>query len=449
MSNFENHKILTAPEAAIALGVSQSWLYRHRRELPSFKIGRLVRFDSALLLRQFQAKYPARTENRLGPGKGEVMGLARYQRGTVYKCGKRIKVWYGQWREDVCRADGSFIRIHRNKRLGAMSELPTRAAAYEELSRRMGCGTPSVDMKFSEVVERWKSVVVPTIKSTTAAYYQKELRAHIIPWFGERKIASITRYDVEAFLADRARLYCRNTLRGMRVSLGLVLTWAIACGWLEKNPCAGVKLPWSGEKTIRTILKPEDVLAIVRKLEEPYATLVLFLAVTGLRVGEAIAIKWSDFDGDVLHVSRRIYEGQVDSPKTKSSNRNLPIPPALLSRMRTLGGSEWVFRATNGSPVNPGNALKRYIRPAVQALGIQIGGWHDFRHTFVTSLRKMGWSSKVIAGMVGHSNIQTTERIYDHADREDFRAAFGDLASELFPNSPKLYRDVAKSVTVN
>jgi integrase len=358
--------------------------------------------------------------------------LRRYQKGYVYKTGKKIKTWYGMWRDDVKLPDGSIRRRQRNVRLGTVSELPTKAAAQEALRLRISSfGFTVTELKFSDLVERWRATIVPTIKTTTAMYYQKILRAHIVPAFGELQIGAITRYDVESFLADRSRLYCRNTLRGMRVTLGRVLTWAVECGWLQKNPCSGVKLPQARERVVRTILKPDSVLAIVRELNEPYATLVLFLAITGLRIGEAIAIKWSDLDGDVLRVSRRIYEGKADSPKTKRSIRELPIPQALLSRMRALGSGEWVFRARNGSPVNPGNALKRYVRPAVNRASLSIGGWHDFRHTLTTSLRKRGWSPKVIAEIVGHSSVNTTERIYDHADHEDFRAALGEIASEL------------------
>jgi integrase len=193
---------------------------------------------------------------------------------------------------------------------------------------------------------------------------------------------------------------------------------------------------------VRTILKPEDVLAISEKLKEPYATLVLFLAVTGLRIGEAVAVKWSDFEGDILHVSRRIYQGNIDTPKTRSSERDIPIPHSLLSRMRALGNGEWVFRSLRGTPINPGNAMLLHVRPVVAELGLSIGGWHDFRHTFATSLRKKGWSPKVIAEIVGHSSVATTSEIYDHADREDFRSAIGEIAAELL-------RDVTKSVGVN
>jgi integrase len=247
---------------------------------------------------------------------------------------------------------------------------------------------------------------------------------------------------VQSFLADRSRLCCRNTLRGMRISLGRVLGWAVDCGWLQKNPCSGVKLPQGRSRIVRTILKPEDVLAISEKLKEPYATLVLFLSVTGLRIGEAVAVKWSDFEGDILHVSRRIYQGNIDTPKRRSSERSLPIPGALLCRMRALGNGEWIFRSKRGTPINPGNAMLLYIRPIVAELGLLIGGWHDFRHTLSTRLWKNGLSPKVRADILGHSSVQTTSEIYDHADREDFRSALGEIASELL-------RDVTKSASVN
>ena len=427
-------------ECAKLLGTSESWVRRHVYDLPSVKIGRLVRFDIALLLSQFQGKQSL--GNRLKPERGVKMRLRRYQRGYVYKAGKRIKVWYGMWREDIQKPDGTIVRRQRNIRIGTSSELPTRSAAYEELSRRMSQKPMSVEMKFSELVERWKVAVVPTIKDTTAAYYLKELSAHVVPAFRDREVSDIGRYDIERFLAERAQRYCRNTLRGMRVSMGRVLSWAVECGWIEKNPCSGIKLPQAGKKIVRTVLKAEQSIAIANLLQEPYSTLVLFLAATGLRIGEAIGIKWTDFDGDVLRISRRIYEGKEGSPKSEGSERSLPIPAVLLLRMRSLGGSEWVFRSREGTPVNPGNALKRYIRPVTKKLGIKIGGWHDFRHSLTTGLLRSGVSPKVVSELLGHADVNITLNIYDHPNVEDFRAPLNCVASELL-------RSVTKSAPAN
>jgi integrase len=187
----------------------------------------------------------------------------------------------------------------------------------------------------------------------------------------------------------------------MRVVLALTLGWANDCGWLPKNPCTRIKLPkrTGGRKVVRTVLTPEQVKAIAEKLEEPYATLVLFLAASGLRIGEAIALRWSDFNGNVLRVERRIFDGEVDAVKSKTSERSLPIDPALLERMKKLGSGEWVFRSRTGTPINPGNALRRYLQPAAKELDISLGGWHDFRHTLTTTLRRNGVHPKVISGI--------------------------------------------------
>jgi len=195
--------------------------------------------------------------------------LQRYQRGYVYKrSGKKQKVWYGMWREDMHTPDGESGRRQKNVRLGTLAELPTRTAAHEKLAQLMGVlGKPSLDMTLSEVAKRWEEAVVPTIKPSTANYYRKILRTYILPHFGKQQISAIGRYDVEKFLAEQAKMYSRNTLRGMRVSLGRVLTWAVDCGWLEANPCSGVRLPRAAcKRIVRTVLKPEQVVAIVQRL---------------------------------------------------------------------------------------------------------------------------------------------------------------------------------------
>jgi integrase len=175
----------------------------------------------------------------------------------------------------------------------------------------------------------------------------------MIPAFGKRKVSTIGRFDVETFLSQHSKKYSRSTLRSMRVSLSLVMSWAVACGWIGKNPCVGVKLPrdsnCAGRRVVRTVLKLAQVKAIAEKLEEPYSTLVMFLAVTGLRIGEAIAVTWSDFDGDVLSITRRICDGDLDTVKSEGSNRRLPIPSELESRMRQLGKGEWSFRSRDGT----------------------------------------------------------------------------------------------------
>jgi integrase len=420
--------LLDVHQAASFLGVSETWVRRHLRGLSAVKVGRLVRFDPQLLHRQFQGRTEA--GNRLKPERIVPMGFKRYQRGSVLKKGSKGKqIWYGMWREDVPNPDGGFTRRQRNVKIGPVSELTNKAMALERLAILMN-QKPTTRQSFEELFERWKAVVVPTIKNSTSDTYIYNLKSYIVPAFGNRQVSEISRYDVETFLADKAKMFCRNTLRGMRASLSRVLSWAVACDWIEKNPCAGVRLPLAGSKVKRTILTTQQVAAIAARLEEPYSTLVIFLAATGLRIGEAIGIKWSDFEGDTVHIRRRIYERKEGTTKTKSSERSIPVPSALLERMKLLGEGEWVFRSRSGTPVDPKNAANRYLRPVAKELGIALGGWHDFRHTLSTQLLKR-YPTKVVSELLGHSSVQTTLSVYQHVETEDFRAPLNERATEL------------------
>ena len=359
--------------------------------------------------------------------------LFRYQRGFVYLSGKNLKVWYGMFREDVRMPDGEIERRQRNVRLGTLAELPTKNAARSRLSELLQGSISTTEMSFQELASRWEKAEGPSMKQSTLAHYHHALSAYVVPMFGKRKIAAINREEIQNFLTEQARRYSESSLRSMRVVLGMTLGWANDCGWIERNPCTRIKLPrrTGGRKVIRTVLTPLQVNAIAEKLEEPYAMLVLFLAATGLRIGEAVGLRWSDFTGNVLSVQRRIFQGEVDAVKSKSSERALPIDPVLLSRMRQLGDGDWVFRSRAGTPVNPGNALRRYIRPAANELGIMLGGWHDFRHSLTTHMRRSGVHPKVISGILGHAKVNLAMDTYDHATVEDFEQPMTDAVKQL------------------
>jgi integrase len=114
-------------------------------------------------------------------------------------------------------------------------------------------------------------------------------------------------------------------------------------------------------------------LTSVAMLPEPYATLVLLMEQTGLRIGEAIAGKRSDVKGNVIHVTRRIYRGDVGPLKTKKSYRTLLVSEDVKQPMLRISGSEWIFISDAGTPVCRQNGLSRYLRPACEKLGIEIG----------------------------------------------------------------------------
>jgi integrase len=389
-----------------------------------------VRFDHSLLLRQIQSTM---TQGKPLKPEGTPMPQ-RYQKGYVYKTGKRLKVWYAMFRVDLQTEDGGFKRKQKNVRLGTLAELPTKSAAQAKLAEMMSFQKPETELTISQLSAKWTESVIPTLKSTTGNNYLKTLRTHILPAFGSVRVASINRSDIELFLASKARSgYRRTTLKSLHSAFSAVLKWAQACDWVEKNVCSGIKLPraLTPEKPHSEILRREQVVNLSRKLAEPYATLVLFLDTTGTRIGEAIGLKASDIDAEgLVHICRRIYEGKADTPKTKNSDRKLPLGGTeLLNRLRSLGQG-YIFASREGTPVNPGNALKRYIRPAATELGITLSGWHAFRHSAATQMLRNRVSPKVAADILGH-DVKMLLSTYHHPEMEDFRLPLQERAGGL------------------
>ena len=291
--------------------------------------------------------------------------LSRYQRGFVHQRGKS-KVWYGFYREDVRTPDGKTKRYPRQIRLGTVAELPTKAAARKKLAELMPTTTDTslaTDITFGELVEKWRAAEGPTKKESTFDKYSFALEKYVVPVFGERKIMHINRADIQTFLNDQAKTYSKSSLRMMRVVLGLTMGWAESCGWIVKSPCVRIKLPQEtgGRRVKRVALTAEQVAAIAKRLKEPYATLLLLLYCTGLRISEAAALRWTDLEGNVLYVSQRIYERKIGTVKSERSKRKLVLDAGMVARINALRcrfKSEWMFQSKSkaGTPIDPRNA---------------------------------------------------------------------------------------------
>lgn len=428
----DSNPLLSVSEVASRLAVSACWVRRHRGKLGVIYLGRSLRFDPRAVEKVCTSSksQPIVTDAGAPPKpESEMVMLRRYQRGSVYKIGKRIKVWYGMFRIDQHQPEGGLVRLQRNVRLGTTQELPTKNAAREALQKFLGVERrPSTRMTFTELVERWTAAQVPAMKSSTAQHYEHALRG-LLPVFGDVEVSTLRRHDVERFIQDRAKKYSRSTLRSWRTTLSLVLGYAVDHSWLEKNPVKGVKLPrtenCAGRVIDRAVLTPSQVKSLADGLAEPYATLVLLLATTGLRIGEAAGLRWADLCDEELHIRRRIYSGKVDDLKTKNSRRQLPLSSEMIHRLRTLRRSEqdgWIFQASNGSPLNPGNWLRRELRPVATEKEIRFTGWHDFRHFFATRLRRGGAHPKVVSDLLGHAGVMLAMEVYDHPNAADLAA---------------------------
>ena len=200
-----------------------------------------------------------------------------------------------------------------------------------------------------EVIEDFFTAAGP-ISGVNARPVTKDSHVYVLPVFANRKIATINREMVQKFLAEKAKNYSRSSLRSMRVTIGLTLKWAAACGWIDKNPCTGVRLPveTGGRKVNRTVLSAEQINSIAENLEEPYATFILFLAVTGLRISEAMnkvvghpmAWRHAHHPHSATYLLRRCGQGEVVALGTQApSGRDASRPDRSIGEGPRMGVS--------------------------------------------------------------------------------------------------------------
>jgi integrase len=231
----------------------------------------------------------------------------------------------------------------------------------------------------------------------------------------------------------------------MRTALGKVLQSAVDWGYTEQNAARGINIGSRGPKTERLYLSARESVKLIASLKEPVRTLVLVAVLTGLRIGELLALRWKHLDLLLgrIQVRETVSEGKFGTPKTKSSRRDVPISDtvreALLvqrSRSRQTGADDLIFTTPKQTPLNPKNLLRRQLRPACVALELPLVSWHSFRHTHATLLGEVGESLKTAQALLGHSDLETTLNVYTHAIPESQKRAVDKVANILFPNVP-------------
>jgi len=194
----------------------------------------------------------------------------------------------------------------------------------------------------------------------------------------------------------------------------------------------------------KAVLTPLEVKALIQELNDPFRTIVLLAAVTGLRRGELFGLKWEDVDLDhgVPRIVRSVVDQVEGPPKTLASRRPLPIADAVIVALRDWReqsqfsrGEDWIFAsplALGRNPYWPDAVLKRHVYPAAQRAGITKRiGWHTFRHTFATLLQSSGATMKTTQELMRHASPQITMEVYAKAVTADKRNA-QEVVSAMF-----------------
>ena len=377
----------------------------------------------------------------------ERMTRQRYQEGCLWTRGKRRKMWVVRWRENVLQPDGSVRRIQRAETLGPVSKI-TRQQARAFLQEKVATinlsqRRPQVTISLEEFVRvEWRPNAALALKKSTVKYYGFQLDRHVIPALGGCSLHDISRGQIEAVLSDlRQKGHASGTLRGVRATFSTVLQSAILRGYLDQNPAHGIRIRTTASLIEHRFYGPAQVRLLLPELTEPCRTVIQLAVLTGLRIGEILALRWKRVDllRGTIEVAETYSDGEFGSPKTRSSNRVIPVSGLLRTLLESHKAStdcrapdDLVLCTPSGTPLNQKNLYNRVLAPACDRIKQPRVSWHSFRHTHATLLTEVGESIKTAQALLGHSDLGTTLNTYAHVIPDSQRRAVERVAGVLF-----------------
>ncbi len=293
----------------------------------------------------------------------------------------------------------------------------------------------------------------PTLKPTTARGYEVNIRKHIIPCLGNIHLDKLTRRDIMLLHNTmKSEGSSAKTIRYAHRVLSMCLKEAVLDNQISKNPCDGVKLPKDTKYNAAT-LNSEQVQCLLVGAKQSPIELELLLAVTlGLRRGEVLGLRFSDFDftKGIVHIQRQITvvksskepplgstEWGLTGLKTQESDRVLFVPSTTLAAVRErqkqykinrlkygkeYQDSDFVCCNERGHFINP-HTLQTQHKKLLKQLGLPIIRFHDLRHTYATTMIEQKVPLPTVSHMLGHSTITTTADIYCKVINSDKGAA--------------------------
>lgn len=193
------------------------------------------------------------------------------------------------------------------------------------------------------------------IKARTYRRYQGLITMHIVPTLGERNISELGRREIQEFLTQQKK--DGNVRNGEKLSatstnmmlsvLNLAFEYACDMEYIEENPCERVRRTKSEAKKIEafTVEEQRAIEVEIERSDDRRLHGVLLCLYSGLRIGELLGLTWNDVDLDrgVIKITKTVYREKnesgtwqlcVDTPKTKASNRVIPLPEYITDMLR-------------------------------------------------------------------------------------------------------------------
>lgn len=379
--------------------------------------------------------------------------------------GSLFRTSQGRW---VARVEYLDPGTGRMRRTQASGKTKSEAARKLRVMRaRVHDGQPARDdqQAFGRYAESWVTTTLQASdrKATTKALYAGLARTHLIGGaLAAVPLAQLRPSHVEQLVLTLRRTgYADSTVRQIYTVLRAIGDAAVRDNFLARNPVAAVKRPAVTRDVEATSMSPAQVSALLSAAEgSRYHPLLVLLASTGLRRGEALALCWSDVDLDEGLLRVRGTLARVDGrltvtlPKTRRSKRTVALSGVVADALRQVkvrtaeerlrAGSAWrstgfVFVTEAGQPVDPRNAL-RALSAAARKAGLPGVGLHTLRHTAASTMLSNGVPLTTVSRLLGHSSVAITGDVYGHVAPDVSRAAVNVLAVALAMDQDQSHR---------
>lgn len=298
-------------------------------------------------------------------------------------------------------------------------------------------------LSFNELAALWSTDKVSYVKESTMSLYGIILRAHLLPFFGEKD--SISFELVKEYIGKKLSLGLGvKTVRDSVSLLRSIVRFGAKKGIFPYEEW-DIRFPTEAKRPL-DVLSLEECRKLSKVCREEFSFKnvgILIALTTGLRIGEVCALQWRDVDlsRKVVTVSKtaeRIYSGDrtvvvVGPPKTASSFREVPLVSMVASFLRPfcrVMDSESYIVSGSRNVCEP-RLLRKHFYCFLERSGIRRIDFHALRHTFATRLISSGCDVKTVSVLLGHASVKTTLDLYVHPDLERKRKAVEQLGKVL------------------
>jgi integrase len=345
------------------------------------------------------------------------------------------------------RADGRFvatIRLNGTRKYlygDSVAEVRRKLDALDQQITTVGAIPTPGRRTVDALLDAWLDASRANLKPKTLLGYEQTAQWYIRPFIGGIKLSRLEPMQIQGLYASLAAKGLRRIPAQAHAVLHRACRMGVLWTWLSANPCDRVLPPKYRASRKRMWSVDESAAFLAAIAEHRFGPFYTFLAMTGARIGEALAVRWEDLDGDVVTIRRTVQRirGQwvETEPKTEAGQRAVAMPAHLVAAVHTervrqaerrlKAGTAWSDRDLIFSSIRGGYIGKDQVAALLKEKCVKLGlkplTPHGLRHLSASLLLSQNVPLPNVSQRLGHAGPSITARIYSHVVRADHEAA--------------------------